>query len=154
MKKPQHYQENAIKTLAKKPKQYVSVDQMESFYPGSLPTLSARYTDSPETVSTVYVDQATHKTFVYHQASTSASETVMSKVYFERAAHTEGVEIKSYKANNGACKTKQFMQHVAHCEQGIKFSGVRDHQKIGIAKRHICTIYNMARSMLINAIYK
>ena len=100
------------------------------------------------------MDQATHKTFVYHQASTSASETVMSKVFFERAAHTEGVEIKSYKADNGAFKTKQFMQYVAHCEQGIKFSGVGAYQQNGIAESHIRTICNMAKSMLLNAIYK
>ena len=97
------------KSSANKPGKCVSVDQIESSYPGRLPTLSGRYTNSPATVSIVYVDQATHKTFVYHQAIASASKTVMSKVFFEWAAHTEGMEIKSYKADNGAFKTKQFM---------------------------------------------
>ena len=70
----------------------------------------------------------------------------MSKVFFERAAHTEGVNIKSYKVNKGAFKTKQFIQHVANYEQCIKFSGVGAHQQNEIADHCICAICDMAKS--------
>ena len=73
---------------------------------------------------TIYVDHATGFVFVRHQTSTSAQETIRSKMLLEREARDVGVSIKKYHSDNGVFSSKEFRSHCEELNQKLSFSGV------------------------------
>jgi hypothetical protein len=69
-----------------KPGQYVSIDQMESSYPGIIPQLKGIPTIKRYKNVTIFVDHYTRYTFCYLQQLTSSTETLQAKHEFEALA--------------------------------------------------------------------
>ena len=100
---------------------------------------------------TIFADNATGYIDVRHQVSLGSSETVKSKLGFERDAHDSWVVISSHHTDNGIFTSKEFMEVVLCQDQKVRFSGVGAAHQNGIAERAIRTIVTMARIMLLHA---
>ena len=61
---------------------------------------------------TIFVDNATSCIDIRHQVSLGSSETIKSKLGFERDACDSGVVIESYHTDNGIFTSKEFMEVV------------------------------------------
>jgi hypothetical protein len=112
----------------------VSVDQLVSPTPGLIPQMTGFITKKQYKVATVYIDQATSFGYVYRQQSSSAEETLESKVAFKQFASAHGVSIKAYHADYGIFKAKAW---VAACEvkvQTLTFAAVEAHHTSGKAE--------------------
>lgn len=99
----------------------------------------------------MYVDHATAFTHIVNQVSLDAPETVRGKHLFEREARSFGVNVKSYRGDNGVFKAKEYQKDLEIHDQTIEFSGVRGHHQNGIVERAIRTITESARAMLLHA---
>jgi hypothetical protein len=70
---------------------------------------------------------------------------------FERHCQQFNVTVKSYHADNGifTCNARQDSSNTQG--QGIVFAAVVPHHQNGVAERCICTLQDMAQTMLIHA---
>jgi hypothetical protein len=103
------------------------------------------------TCGTIYVDHASGFVFVGHQRTTSAEETIRSKVIVEQAAKDAGFKIKKYHSDNGIFSSKEFKQHCKSQDQEQSFSGVGAKFQNAVAENGIKTVSNMARANMIHA---
>jgi hypothetical protein len=76
----------------------------------------------------------------------------MAKHSFELTASHHNRSIKCYHTDNGIFTSKDFRSSCTQQKQRIKFCGVNAHHQNGIAERHIRSITERARRMLIHAI--
>ena len=76
---------------------------------------------------TLFVDHASGKIFNFSQMSTTAAETVRSKLYLEAMAHHEDFCIKAYHSDNGIFASKTFKSDCDRQQQTYTFSGVGAH---------------------------
>jgi transposase InsO family protein len=133
------------------PGDIITVDQLESSTPGFIGQIAGTLTRQRIVGSTIFVDQASDLSYVYHQLSMSSEETVMAKESFERYAKSHGVTIKHYHADNGRFKDKAFMRAVEQNGQSISFSGVGAHHQNGIAEKRIGDLQRRATTLLLHA---
>jgi hypothetical protein len=149
-KKPER--EGVLKAGHLKPGEVVSTDQYVSKLRGRLYHTRGQEKDHERfSGGTIFVDHATGFTYIYHQVSLDAPETLRGKHAFEREARSCGVEIKSYRGDNGVYRTREFMKDLLIRGQAIKFSGVGAHHQNGVAERAIRTITESARTMILHA---
>ena len=87
-----------------------------------------------------------------HQVGFSAVET-MAKQNFERLCLDHGVIVNNYLAYNGVFKSNAFFQHINQQQQQLHFCGTNSHHKNGVAKKAIQSISNIARAMLLHALF-
>ncbi len=137
-----------------KPGDRVSVDQIESPTPGMVDTLSGNPTSARFHVASLYTDHASWFMFIKCHYSTGGAEAVLGKQKFEQLAHTFGIRIKSYRADNGIMSKKEFMANVELNHQSTTLSGINQHSQNGIAERNIRTVCDRARTMLLHAILR
>jgi hypothetical protein len=130
----------------------VSIDQLESSTPGCVDNYKGKPTTAKYHAASVYVDHASHYTFIKCHYSTGSQEAIEGKQRFEQLAALHGVKIKSYRADNGIMACHDFIQHVTMNQQAISHCGVNAHGQNGIAERSIRTICDRARTMLLHAI--
>ena len=100
---------------------------------------------------TLFVDSVSKKIFLEFQQTTKASETIESKHRVERKAFHSGVKVKRYCADNGVFKAGTFRLDLDQQNQEITYCGVGAHHQNGIAERHIRTMVEKARTVLLNA---
>ena len=72
---------------------------------------------------TIFYDSASKYVDMEHQIGFTASETVTSKISFERRASYVGVEVKEYRTDNGVYTSKTFGSSLDHFKQKITHSG-------------------------------
>ena len=132
----------------------VSIDQLESSTPGLIAQLRGFLTKQRYTCTTVFVDQYSRLSFVYHQKSTKGDETLEAKRAFEAFAKSHGVTVRHYHADNGRFAERTFMDHCKQNGQTISFSGVNAHWQNGIAEKRIRDLQDQARTMLVHAQYR
>ena len=58
----------------------------------------------------VFIDHASAYVSIKHQVAINATETVKSKLTFEREAQNKGVVIKGYHTDNGIFDSSEFME--------------------------------------------
>ena len=133
------------------PGDIISVDQLESSTPGFIGQIAGALTRQRIVGSTIFVDQASDLSYVYHHLSMTSEETVLAKESFERYAKSHGVTIKHYHADNGRFKDKAFMRSVEQNGQSISFSGVGAHHQNGIAEKRIGDLQRRATTLLLHA---
>ena len=102
--------------------------------------------------ATVFVDNHSSFAFVYMMRSLSTEETMSAKQAFERLAHSHGVKVLNYRADNGRFSDSSFKKDCELKNQGLTFCGVGAHHKNGIAERMIQTLTLSALAMLVHAI--
>ena len=100
---------------------------------------------------TVYVGKASGLIKVVNQVSLKAAETIAGKHSFERFARTCGVDVTSYRGDNGIFKSAEYRADLARQHQTILYSGVGAHHQNGVAEQSIRAMSKSARSMLIHA---
>lgn len=103
------------------------------------------------TCGTIYVDHASGFVFVGHQRTTSAEETIRSKMIVEQSAKDAGFSIKEYHSDDGIFSSKEFKQHCTSQGQKQSFSGVGAKFQNAVAENGIKTVSNMARANMIHA---
>jgi hypothetical protein len=105
------------------PGDVVSVDQLVSSTPGLVACLHGGYPTKEKYVgSTVFVDQASDFSYIYHHTSLNSAQTVLAKQAFEAKAKRHGVTIKHYHADNGLFRTKPFEQDMEKKGQSLTFA--------------------------------
>jgi hypothetical protein len=114
-------------------------------------TYSGRNSPDKITCFTLFVDSISKKVFVHFQHSTSTQETLVGKQRFERNAYQYNVTIKSYRADNGVFRSKDFKSDIDKNNQHITYCGVGAHHQNGVAECHIRTIVEKARTSLLHA---
>ena len=135
-----------------KPGDRVSIDQYISAVPGRLPHTKGKESKNDKFVGgTLFVDHATGFVFVAHQVSLRAGETVQAKRKFEAAAHSMGVSVTSYRADNVPFGSAAFRESLRP-DQKITYSGTGAHHQNGVAERTIQTVTSWARAMLLHAV--
>eukprot|EP00956_Cyclotella_meneghiniana_P008409 scaffold11297_cov41-Cyclotella_meneghiniana.AAC.1 len=135
-----------------KPGDCVSCDHYISPIPGRAIAVSGHSSSAHGyNCGTIYVDHATGFVFVRHQTSTSAQETIRSKMLLEREARDVGVSIKKYHSDNGVFSSKEFRSHCDELNQKLSFSGVGAKFQNGVAERGIQTVSNMAKANMFHA---
>ena len=144
--------DGALKKNVLRPGAVVSTDQFVSSVRGRLPHTQGREKEKEQySGGTIYVDEASGLIFSSNQVSLNANETLRGKARFERFAQTCGVDIVSYRGDNGVFKSKMYQDDLQRKKQSIRFSGVGAHHQNGVAERSIRTVSESARSMLIHA---
>ena len=133
------------------PGDLVFADQYESRQPGRAFTTKGLSSSSHFRGGTLFVDAASHYVFVSHQMGSTATETIQSKLKFEREATTCGVTVQAYHTDNGIFTAKEFMRELAEKGQGIKYSGVSAQFQNGAAENAIKIVVRNARTMMIHA---
>ena len=107
------------------PGDVVSVDQLVPSTPGLVACLHGGYPTKEKYIgSTVFVDQASDFSYIYHHTSLNSAQTVQAKQAFEAEAKRHGVTIKHYHADNGIFRTKPFEQDIEKKGQTLTFAGV------------------------------
>ena len=134
-----------------KPGQVVSVDQLVSPTPGLIAQMTGFLTKKRYKYATVFVDQYSGLGYVYLQREASLEETLEAKRAFERYAHSMGITIQAYHADNGIFKAKGWVEACTNQGQPLTFSGVGAHHTNGKAERRIRELQEMARTALIHA---
>jgi transposase InsO family protein len=134
------------------PGDIVSVDQLVSSTPGLIACLhGGQPTHERYLGSTVFVDQGSDFSYIFHHTTLNSAQTVKAKQAFETEAKRHGVTIKHYHADNGLFRTKLFMEDIAKKGQTTSFAGVGAHHQNGIAEKRIGDQQRKATTLLLHA---
>ena len=101
--------------------------------------------------ATVHVDQFSKCGYLWLQQSASVDDTLLGKKAFERWAANMGVTVRSYHADNGIFKAKEWVNNYALKQQRLTFAAVGAHNQSGLAKQQIRTLQDMTRINLAHA---
>ena len=134
-----------------KPGQCVSVDILTSPTPGFIAQVAGKLTRKRYNHSTIYVDNFSGLSFVYHQETTNAEETIRGKIAFESYAFKHGITVKQYQTDNGIFKSQKWQNHCRQLRQTLTFAGINAHHQNGRAERRIRILQELARTQLIHA---
>ena len=135
------------------PGQAIATDQFSSRVPGRIPgSYGSSDSNSMYKGGTIFVDVATGRTWIYHQVSFNANETIVSKTSFERDCFQRGVGVQNYHGDNGIYNAAEFLRELHDKGQGLKLSGVGAHHQNGISERAIKTIVDRARTLMLHAL--
>jgi hypothetical protein len=139
------------KTTDNAPGKYVSIDQMISAQPGLIPQMAGFLTNLRIWGATIFVDHHSDYVFVALMHDLTLDETLLAKTSFERHANEGGVNIKSYRADNGRVADSGFQQAVKDCNQKITYCKVGAHHQNRIVKRRIKELTLISRTLLLHA---
>ena len=144
--------DGSLKSGNLQPGSVISSDQFVSSLKGRLPHTFGKEREEEKYVGgTIFVDDASEFMYVENQVSLGAAETIRSKDNFERECIQHGINIKSYRCDNGVYRSKAFLDDLKSKQQAIQFSGVGAHHHNGVAERAIRTISTSARTILLHA---
>ena len=140
-----------ISESIKKPGDLFHMDQAMPSTPGRPMTLSGKNNKEKVTCFTIYVDSVSKRLFAEFQTSTEAPQTIKGKKRVEKFAQLYDVKIKRFRADNGVFRSKEFMEDLDKNNQDITFCAVGAHHQNGVAERHIRTLVERARTLLLHA---
>ena len=139
------------KTTNNAPGKCVSIDQMISAKPGLIPQMAGFLTNLRILGATIFVDHHSDYVFVALMRDLTLDETLLAKTSFERHANKGGVNIESYRADNGRFADSGFQQAVKDCNQKITYCAVGAHHQNGIVERRIKELTLISRTLLLHA---
>ena len=131
----------------------ISTEQFVSKVKGRLPNTFGKAKESKMYCGgTIYVDHASTFMFVQSQVSLNADEAIQGNHQFERDAHSNGIDICSYRSDNGIYKlSEEFQKDLLIRNQLHDLSGVGAHHQHVAAERDIRTVSENARAMMLHA---
>lgn len=124
---------------------------IESSSPGLIPVYKGSPSSARYHAGTLFVDHASRYLHFTPHISTGSKEAINAKHAFESMAKQHNREIKCYHTDNGIFACKEYRNSCIQQKQQTKFCGVNAHHQTGIAERHIRSITEKARTMLIHA---
>jgi len=134
------------------PGQVIYSDQFSARVKGkSLPAHSGVLHNSEYSGGTVFYDAASKFLCVELQVGYTATETIKSKLRFERQAMDVGVKVSSYHTDNGIYRSEEFLKELQAKGQGVKMSGVSAQFQNGAAESIIKGVVQTARTMMLHA---
>ena len=136
---------------ADKPGQCVSIDMLTSPTPGFVAQMVGSLTHRRYKHSTVFIDHFSVLSYVSHNETASAEDTIKGKKAFEAYSHKHGVNIKQYHTDNGIFRSQIWQEHCIHQHQILTIAGVNAHYQNGRAERRIRILQDIARTQLIQA---
>ena len=139
------------KKVATTPGEVVSVDMMVSPTPGFIAQMTGKLTTQRYKYATIYVDQASHLSYVFLQKTATAEETLKGKQAWELYAREHGVIVKAYHADNGIFRANAWQDACRNSNQTLTFAGVNSHWSNGHAEKRIRDIQDLARTQLVHA---
>ena len=98
---------------------------------------------------TLFCNHASTRLFNVNQVMLSGPETIDATRQFEREAASCGVEIKSYRTDNGIFKSKAFKESLGD-DQNITKSAIGAHHQNGAAEVSIGKVQRMAHAMMLH----
>lgn len=128
----------------------VSLDHYVASRPGRMWNTRSCGKGNQYNGGSLYVDHASTFMFNYSQHTLQAAETIRGKTLFEQEARNIGVNIKSYRTDNGVFASQAFKQHCASQDQDLSYSGPHAQHENGVAERAIKTVSQWARANLIH----
>ena len=102
----------------------------------------------------VFVDDYSDSTCAHHTKSTDVEAAVEAKHSCERDTCNNGKQVCHYHAENGTFSCEGYKDAVYKDQQKISYCGVGDHFQNGKTENRIKNICSVARTMIINAMYK
>jgi hypothetical protein len=140
-----------VRSIATKPGECVSVDQLTSPTPGLVAQVSGALTKIRYTTATVFLDHETDFGYLHLQRSSGAADTVEAKEAFERFASEHGVRVQHYHADNRVFSSNEWRSKCVQSGQGLTFAGVNAHHQNGRAERRIEILQDLTRTSLSHA---
>ncbi|MGH3053715.1 MAG: hypothetical protein ACRDL7_01895, partial [Gaiellaceae bacterium] len=141
-----------IKAEHLRPGDYVSLDHYETRVKGRLRTSRGHEREHEQLCGgTIFCDHASGLIDVRNQVTLGASDTLRSKLMFERMASSHGVHVRNYRGDNGVFTSRDFRRQLEIQKQGLTLSGVGAHHQNGVAERAIKTVTTHARIMMLHA---
>jgi hypothetical protein len=143
--------EGVLKQDKLEPGDQIFADQYESSLPGRVfGRRGAAIHSKTYRGGTLFCDAASTRIFLQHQMTLAAQETIETKLTFERDASQAGVQVKSYRTDNGIFTSKEFLDSLVQDKQVISHSGVGGHHHNGVAENAIKHTTFKARTMMIH----
>ena len=102
-------------------------------------------------VGCVFIDHDSGYVRTKKQVDINATETVKTKLTFEREAQSQVVVIMGYHTDNRISNASEFMEKLLKKQQKIRFSGDGASYQNGALESAIKTVVTMVRTMLMNA---
>ena len=135
-----------------KPGELIFSDQYESRLPGRVFNSRGSTVHTQQMIGgTLFCDAASGRISVHNQVSLSASDTIASKLKFEREAMSVGVQVDSYCTDNGIYTSQEFLDELGKQDQTIRLSGVGGHHQNGVSENAIKNVVRTTRTMMIHA---
>ncbi len=145
-------QRGILKKDKLEPGDLIFSDQYESRVQGRVFNARGSAVHSQKIVGgTLFCDAASGRISVHNQVSLAASDTIASKLKFERDAGSAGVAVKHYCTDNGTYTATDFLEELDKKDQTIRLSGVGAHHQNGVAENAIKNVVRTARTMMIHA---
>ena len=129
----------------------VSTDQLVVAQPGLVPRMDGRHTNDRICGATTFLDHYSGMSYSSLQTSLDGQQTLEAKQAFETHSDSCGVDIKSYRADNGRYAEKSFVDAIKDAHQTIDFCGVGAHHQNGIIERHLQRRTSRSRTILLHA---
>ena len=129
----------------------VSTDQLVVAQPGLVPRISGRHTKDRICGATGFMDHHTGYNYSALQTLLDEMQTLAAKQSFQAHANGCGVNVKSYRADNGRYAEKFFRDAVKQSNQTIDFCAVGTHNQNGIIERYFQRLSSNARMLLLHA---
>jgi hypothetical protein len=133
------------------PGKCVSIDQMISAQPGLIPQMAGFLTNLCIWGATIFVDHILDYVYVALMHDLTLDETLLAKSSFERHANDGGVNVNSYRANNGRFSDAGFQQAIKEAKQTITLSAIGAHHQNGIIERQIKELTLISCTLLLHA---
>ena len=149
---PKHKKRKLSKVSA--PGERVSVDMLQSPYPGLVAQMTDIQTKKRYNYATIYIDNFSGFSYIHLQKSADIKETLESKRAFEMVASQHGVKIKSYHADNRIFRANGWTSDCANKSQTLTFAGVNAHHQNGRAERRIRFLQELTRTQMIHIKHK
>ena len=106
--------------------------------PGLVPRLDGKQTNERICGATGFIDHHTYFSHSLLLTSLDGDQTIAAKQTFEQFAASCGLNIKSYRADNGRFTEKGFRDAVMAAHQQIDFCAVAQHNQNDVIERHFC----------------
>ena len=121
----------------------MSIDQLVVAKPGLVLRMDGRHIN--------VFDHHTGYSYSALQTSLNGEQILPAKMSFEAHAKSCGIDIRSYRAENGRFDEKSFTDAVKECNQTIDFYAVGGHHQNGIIERHFQRLSSQAKTVLLHA---
>ena len=94
---------------------------MTSSVPGLIPQMVGFLTSNKFNYASFFVDDKSDFTFVHHQTSTSADETIIAKRAYESELRKYGKEVRHYHADNGTYTVAKHKEEIEDKKKSLHF---------------------------------